>query len=96
MLAPWATTVTLITLRDYGINVPGTQWKTKGNLIAGLPAPGDFLLTFPYFGLLAFLSDNPKTHTLAELMGWAVPLAMVLVGLNPSAPVTKKTQAQPT
>ena len=89
MLAPWAAVVTMITLRDFGINPPGAKWKGKGNLVGPFPAPGDYLATFAFFAPLAFLADNPAAHDTVELFAWAVVLAIYLGAVNPSVPTSK-------
>ena len=95
MLAPWAAELTLITLRDLNISPPGITWKSQGNRISGLPAPGDYLATFVLFAPLAALADT-KAKPLAEAIGWAYVLATLLNIVNPSNPISKtsNTQAQ--
>lgn len=87
MLAPFASVITLITLRDYGINPPGAKWKGKGNLIGPFPAPGDYLATMALFAPLFFLSDTTSGHELAEAFGWLIALSIYLGALNPSTPL---------
>jgi len=89
MLAPWATEVVLITLRDLGIKLPGANWKGTGNRVGPLPAPADYLATFVLFAPLAFLSDNPTAHTFAELMGWSIVLATFMGAIDISNPLSK-------
>ena len=89
MLAPWAAVVTMITLRDFGINPPGAKWKGKGNKVGPFPAPGDFLATFVLFAPLSFLADNPKIHEPVELFAWAIVLSIFLGIIDPSTPLSK-------
>jgi hypothetical protein len=89
MLAPWTAQVTLITLRDLGIKLPGSNWNGVGNKVGPLPSPADYLATFALFAPLAFLSDNPTAHNFAELMAWAIVLATFMGAVNPSVPLSK-------
>ena len=96
MLAPWATVVTMITLRDFGINPPGAKWKGKGNLVGGIfPAPGDFLATFVLFAPLAALSDIQSAHNTVELFAWAVVLAIYMGAVDPSVPTQNAAGPNP-
>lgn len=97
MLAAWATELTLITLRDLNINLPGVTWKGTGNRIPpGIPAPGDYLATFIIMAPLAFLSDTSSGHNIAEALAWGFVLATLLSGIDPSDPLGKTTTPQAT
>ena len=91
MLAPFATVITLITLRDYGVKPPGANWNGKGNLIGPFPAPGDYLAAMVLFAPLFALSDTQNAHTFAELLGWAFALSIYMGAVNPSTPLSKST-----
>jgi hypothetical protein len=95
MLAPFATVITLITLRDYGVKPPGSSWKGQGNLIGPFPAPGDYLAAMVLFAPLFALSDTQSAHTFAELLGWAFALSIYMGAVNPSTPLSKTTSSAP-
>jgi hypothetical protein len=90
MLASWATEIVLITLRDLQISPPGITWKSQGNRIGPLPAPGDYLATFVIWAPLSFLADT-KAAPVAEAIGWAYVLATLLNLFNPSNPLSTGT-----
>lgn len=95
MLAAWAAELTLITLRDMNINLPGLTWKSSGNRVGPLPAPGDYLATFVIFAPLAFAADT-QARPLAEALAWGYVLATLLQMIDPSNPTSKPTTtAQP-
>jgi hypothetical protein len=89
MLAPFATVITLITLRDYGVKPPGSNWKGTGNKIGPFPAPGDYLAAMVLFAPLFALSDTANAHTFAELLGWAFALSIYMGAVNASNPLSK-------
>jgi len=87
VLASWATELVLITLRDLNVSPPGITWKSTGNRIGGLPAPGDYLATFVIWAPLTFMADT-KAAPVAEALGWAYVLATLLNLINPSNPIS--------
>jgi hypothetical protein len=91
MLAPWIVAMLLITLRDLGVNLPGTNWKGQAHKVGALPAPADYLATFAIFTPLAFLEDSSSqgAQTLAKLIGWGWDLSIFFGAIDVANPLSK-------
>ena len=93
--AAWGAALTLITVRDLGIAIPGVQTNPncKPNRIGPLPAPGDYLATFVFFAPLSVLEgSSQQAAKFANLLAWGWVLGLLVMPCLGTSNITGKAK----